>query len=91
MSQVASIVDCPETLEEAREVMKELHALHRQAIGVQDRMEKEIEALQEDKARLDWLEANSADVYEIHGVWYVYPDRGQTAPGIRAAIDALKT
>jgi hypothetical protein len=46
--------------------------------------------LSDDKARLDWLEANSADLYEIHGTWYVYEDRGHAAPGIRDAIDARK-
>lgn len=77
MSQVAHLADCPETLDEARALLK--------AIAI------EVDALRGDKKRLDWLEANSADVYEIHGRWYVYPDKEHAAPGIRAAIDAAKT
>lgn len=53
-------------------------------------LERDNTKFREDKARLDWLEGNSADAYEIHGAWHIYPERGLTTPGLRLAIDAAR-
>jgi hypothetical protein len=49
-----------------------------------------LKAAMEDAKRLDWMEANSADIYEVHGAWYVYPDAKYATPGLRDAIDLAK-
>ena len=46
-----------------------------------------------DTDRLDWLEKHEADIYEVHGQWYLHlteQDEVKGQPTARKAIDAVR-